>query len=423
MFLPCGAGLGALGAILSVMPVLFALFLPLALLFVQLARFYARSSRQLKRLDGVTRSPVYNTFSATLAGLSTIRALGLEPTFDRRFEVRAILCEEGWVGPCTLCGALGWGCPFVLPSHSLCAQRTLERNHSAMISFLTASRWVGTRLDSISACLVLACSLVGVLAEGYVSAGLLGVVLAQALQMAGIFQYAIRQATETGAHRAAGKGRPFAVGLLTQLPSLPITENLMTSAERVAAYGRITTEEEVHAAGAQASGLEVVEPPAEWPQRGAVTLDGVALRYAEHLPPALTGVSAAVAAREKLGALPPRPGTGECHSSHLREWRAGIVGRTGHGKSTLGVALFRLVPPSAGRVLLDGVDTASVPLPTLRRRLAIVPQDPVRGACGCVLARPVTALLPLVTRCCSMGRCGRTWTRSGSARTRPCGAC
>lgn len=199
--------MGALGAILSVMPVLFALFVPLALLFVQVARFYARSSRQLKRLDGVTRSPVYNTFSATLAGLSSIRAHGLELTFDRRFEVRG-----GRSGGAPQCRRR-----LLTRGERSRPQRTLERNHSAMISFLTASRWVGTRLDSISACMVLACSLVGVLAKGYVSAGLLGVVLAQALQMAGIFQYAIRQATETG---ALMRGRRQWVGGYTQLTRL-----------------------------------------------------------------------------------------------------------------------------------------------------------------------------------------------------------
>ena len=57
-----------------------------------------------------------------------------------------------------------------------------------------------------------------------------------------------------------------------------------------------------------------------------------------------------------------------------RHPQVGIVGRTGCGKSTLVLALYRLVEPCGGRVLLDGIDTARIGLRDLRSRLTLVPQ-------------------------------------------------
>lgn len=61
---------------------------------------------------------------------------------------------------------------------------------------------------------------------------------------------------------------------------------------------------------------------------------------------------------------------------HMQE-RVGIVGRTGAGKSSIIQALFRLTPPSGGIIEIDGINIGSVPLYRCRRRISIIPQDPV----------------------------------------------
>jgi len=92
-----------------------------------------------------------------------------------------------------------------------------------------------------------------------------------------------------------------------------------------------------------------------WPAHGAVAFEAVSLRYRPGLPLALRDASFALKPGEK----------------------AGVVGRTGAGKSTILVATFRLVDACAGRVVIDGVDIATLGVTTLRRRLSLIAQDAV----------------------------------------------
>jgi ABC-type multidrug transport system fused ATPase/permease subunit len=91
-----------------------------------------------------------------------------------------------------------------------------------------------------------------------------------------------------------------------------------------------------------------------WPTAGRVEVQNLYVRYAEHLPNVLKGVSFTVEGGSTVG----------------------IIGRTGSGKSTLFQTLFRCVEPTGGSILIDGVDITHVPLARLRRAMAIIPQDP-----------------------------------------------
>lgn len=124
-------------------------------------------------------------------------------------------------------------------------------------------------------------------------------------------------------------------------------ESRMTSVERLRVYSNLPAEREVvHARG--------TELPAEWPARGEITFENVSVRYAPHLPLVLKDVSFTIRSGQRVG----------------------LIGRTGSGKSTLFQTLYRFVEAEGGRILIDGEDIASIPLPRLRKSIAIIPQDP-----------------------------------------------
>ncbi|XP_064440517.1 ATP-binding cassette sub-family C member 5 isoform X5 [Mirounga angustirostris] len=96
-------------------------------------------------------------------------------------------------------------------------------------------------------------------------------------------------------------------------------------------------------------------PSPDWPQEGEVTFENAEMRYQENLPLVLKKVSFTIKPKEKIG----------------------IVGRTGSGKSSLGMALFRLVELSGGCIKIDGVRISDIGLADLRSKLSIIPQEPV----------------------------------------------
>ncbi|KAL4802515.1 P-loop containing nucleoside triphosphate hydrolase protein [Aspergillus unguis] len=118
----------------------------------------------------------------------------------------------------------------------------------------------------------------------------------------------------------------------------------MNATERVLEYANIETERQ-----------DGYTPPASWPLKGRIEVDDLSVAYASDLPPVLDGVSFTVENNQRVG----------------------VVGRTGAGKSSLTLALFRFLEAQKGRISIDGLDISHVKLHELRSRLAIIPQDPV----------------------------------------------
>ena len=87
--------------------------------------------------------------------------------------------------------------------------------------------------------------------------------------------------------------------------------------------------------------------PAGTPEKPFFTVENLVIRYSPKLPPVLHGVSFELKAGEKVG----------------------LLGRTGSGKSTLAMSLLRFTDPSAGRIIIDGVDICGIGLGDLRSKL------------------------------------------------------
>ena len=94
---------------------------------------------------------------------------------------------------------------------------------------------------------------------------------------------------------------------------------------------------------------------ASWPETGRIEVDELEVGYADGLPSILKGLTFTAEPNQRIG----------------------VVGRTGAGKSTLSLALFRFLHTRRGSVVIDGVDISKIRLHDLRTRLAIIPQDPV----------------------------------------------
>jgi ABC-type multidrug transport system fused ATPase/permease subunit len=118
----------------------------------------------------------------------------------------------------------------------------------------------------------------------------------------------------------------------------------MNSIERIVEYTTMETEKQ--------GGVDV---PAMWPTEGRLEVDDLVVSYAKDLPPVLKNLTFTVEPRQRVG----------------------VVGRTGAGKSSLTLALFRFLEAKQGTIHIDGIDISTIKVQDLRSRLAIIPQDPV----------------------------------------------
>ena len=124
----------------------------------------------------------------------------------------------------------------------------------------------------------------------------------------------------------------------------------MTSVERILEYCELEQEPSAFVSAKN-------QPPANWPLQGRIRFDDICMSHSKDpsAPLALNHISLSIEGKEKIG----------------------IVGRTGAGKSSFIQTLFRMGSIVHGRIEIDNIDIATIGLNDLRRRISIIPQDPI----------------------------------------------
>lgn len=131
----------------------------------------------------------------------------------------------------------------------------------------------------------------------------------------------------------------------------------MNATERIIEYARMPIENQSEREPQPEADFQAMEStvPAAWPMEGRLEIEGLVVGYDADLPPVLRGLSFKI----------------------TKNQRVGVVGRTGAGKSSLTLAIFRFLEAREGSIRIDGIDISKIGLHDLRSRLAIIPQDPV----------------------------------------------
>ncbi|KAK4482186.1 hypothetical protein RD792_009327, partial [Penstemon davidsonii] len=262
------------------------LLIPLVWLNIWYRGYYLTTSRELTRLDSITKAPVIHHFSESITGVMTIRCFKKQESF----------CQEN--------------------INRVNANIRMDFHNNG------SNEWLGFRLELMgSFILCMSAMFMIVLPSSIIKPENVGLSLSYGLSLNGVLYFAVYMSC--------------------------FLENKMVSVERIKQFTVIPSEAEWK--------KKDFLPPLNWPTHGNVELKNLQVRYRPDTPLILKGITLSINAGEKIG----------------------VVGRTGGGKSTLIQVLFRLVEPSGGRIIIDGIDISALGLHDLRSRFGIIPQEPV----------------------------------------------
>eukprot|EP01025_Chloroclados_australasicus_P037639 TRINITY_DN3846_c0_g4_i1.p1 TRINITY_DN3846_c0_g4~~TRINITY_DN3846_c0_g4_i1.p1 ORF type:complete len:1422 (-),score=137.95 TRINITY_DN3846_c0_g4_i1:223-4488(-) len=197
----------------------------------------------------------------------------------------------------------------------------VDDNNRAYASMKSADEWLGFRLDFIGSAIIFSTAILAVVNRNNLDAALAALALSEALDVTAFLKHAVKAAA--------------------------MAESRFNAVERLLEYAELESEAPAI--------VKDNRPVDQWPSQGVVVYKSISMRYREGLDSVLKSVSFEVDSSQSIG----------------------IVGRTGSGKSSLIVVLFRMVEPFEGCITIDGMNILKMGLHDLRSRVAAIPQDPV----------------------------------------------
>jgi len=254
----------------------------ISILYFLIGKFYINSSRDLKRLESLQRSPLYQQFGETLSGMTTIRAYSDERRFIRENYAK------------------------------------INTHNRPFIYLWAANRWLAFRVDVVGAMVAFFAGVFVVLSVGKIDPGAAGLAMTYAVS--------------------------FTENVLWFVRLYASNEQNMNSVERIKEY--LDVEQEAK------SIIPESRPPGNWPSKGSVEFIGYSTRYRKDFDLVLKKLTFKILPGEKVG----------------------VVGRTGAGKSSMALALFRALEAEEGKILVDDIDVGLIGLQDLRESIVMVPQ-------------------------------------------------
>nr|XP_047130820.1 multidrug resistance-associated protein 1-like isoform X2 [Hydra vulgaris] len=197
----------------------------------------------------------------------------------------------------------------------------IDFNQEASFPIICSNRWLALRLETFGHLITFFAALFCIIQQESLSPGLVGLSISYALQVTQTLNWLVRVSSEL--------------------------ETNIVSVERVKEYIDLPSE-----------GTQVIlnsQLQNDWPNAGAIVFQNLCLRYRKDLALVLKNITFNVKPSSKVG----------------------LVGRSGAGKSSIANALYRILEPSSGSILIDNVDISTIGLHDLRSRITIIPQDPV----------------------------------------------
>ncbi len=265
-------------------PLFIIALIPITIAYLLVQRYFVPSNRQLKRMQSVSKSPIFSHFSETQSGISTIRAYNLEKQFIQIM------------------------------------QNNIDENLVLSYTNTVSNRWLALRLEIIGSLITIFAALFAIFSRDTLTAGLAGLSISTSLNVSSTLNWLVRAVSE------------FEVNV--------------TSIERIKEYFDIKHEPEWTNDNKLSN---------DWPSKGEIVFKDYSIKYRQDLDNVLNKINAQIRPNEKIG----------------------IVGRTGAGKSSLTLGLFRMLELSDGNILIDDININEIGLHDLRHKLTIIPQDPI----------------------------------------------